>query len=237
MSKPRFIVEQDILTGQSGKQEKVEIPEGVRVISEGVFREHTELKEVILPEGLEEICEKAFAYTGIEKVTLPDSLKMLGEEAFVFTKKVKDNWGTKNQYTTIKLSKKHQYFYTDGKCVFRYLEDGSDELVVCYKNGILSYEVPQGVSRIKAMAFRYCDRMWSIMLPEGLVTIENNAFAETKIGTLTLPDSVCEIGNNYTRTYEAGKYGRRDRVRIQVSDKNPSFFIRDGYVFRILWRK
>ena len=59
------------------------VPEGVRVIAEGVFRGCTELRGVSFPESLEEIGPEAFAgCTHLRQASLPRGLNCIGEKAF-----------------------------------------------------------------------------------------------------------------------------------------------------------
>ncbi len=60
-----FLISGDILVAYKGDLPEVAIPEGVRVIADEVFRNHTELKKVHLPAGVTEIGDSAFP-EGIE---------------------------------------------------------------------------------------------------------------------------------------------------------------------------
>lgn len=60
-----FLISGDILVAYKGDLPEVAIPEGVCVIADEVFRNHTELKKVHLPAGVTEIGDSAFP-EGIE---------------------------------------------------------------------------------------------------------------------------------------------------------------------------
>jgi len=102
-----FLVEGGVLAAYRGTKENAEVPEGVRVIAAEVFRNHTEIKSVTLPESLlvigegafegcgslrqitfggneEEIKDRAFAGVSfqLDHVALPASVKKLGLQAF-----------------------------------------------------------------------------------------------------------------------------------------------------------
>ncbi len=47
------------------------------------FRSTTELKKIVIPEGVEAIGERAFDGSGITEVTLPTTLKTIGPSAFI----------------------------------------------------------------------------------------------------------------------------------------------------------
>ena len=73
----------DCLLGIDGDApEKLVVPEGVRVIANDAFYNRKELKEVVLPAGVEVIGGGAFCDSGLEKITLPEDLKRIGSEVF-----------------------------------------------------------------------------------------------------------------------------------------------------------
>ena len=62
-----FLISGDILVAYKGNLPEVVIPDGVRVIAEEAFRNHTELKKVHLPASVTDIGNDAFP-EGIEKI-------------------------------------------------------------------------------------------------------------------------------------------------------------------------
>ncbi len=61
------------------------VPEGVRAIANGLFSAR-DIKALVLPEGLTEIGERAFASCkSLSSVVLPSTLKTVGEDAFIFS--------------------------------------------------------------------------------------------------------------------------------------------------------
>lgn len=65
------------------------VPKGVREIGTRAFAELQDLQQVILPEGLQIIREKAFIACGLESVSLPDSIKRIESGAFYHCRKLK----------------------------------------------------------------------------------------------------------------------------------------------------
>lgn len=63
-----FLISGGVLVAYRGNASEVTIPEGVRVIAGGAFENHDEIKNVILPESLQNIDEKAFSGCGPESV-------------------------------------------------------------------------------------------------------------------------------------------------------------------------
>ena len=105
---PFLIVGNGILLDYAGSDEKIEIPEGVTYIAPEVFKGHTEITSVLLPDSLKTIGEGAFeqcssltqvqggsnvkkiqdrAFAGcpLETVRIPDQVESLGLGAFDLT--------------------------------------------------------------------------------------------------------------------------------------------------------
>ena len=85
-AKEAFEIDGDVLLHFNGNEEKVVIPEGIKVIGEKAFAENKDLKEVVLPNSVETICEYAFAECdNLEKVIIGDgsSLRTIGKYAFI----------------------------------------------------------------------------------------------------------------------------------------------------------
>lgn len=70
----------NILIHYNGGDEKVTVPEDVKVVS--AFYDNFFVKEVTLSESIEEIGEYAFINTSLTKITLNDNLKKIGKSAF-----------------------------------------------------------------------------------------------------------------------------------------------------------
>ncbi len=78
-----LIVGNGILLAYKGDAARVVIPENVRKIAGGVFRNHPEITEVVLNDGLTEIGEDAFnGCTALFKVTGGKNLKKICDRAF-----------------------------------------------------------------------------------------------------------------------------------------------------------
>ncbi len=60
------------------------IPEGVKTIRSKAFYKCYELKEISLPSTLKSIEEKAFFRCDLKEILLPQGLEMIGKDAFAF---------------------------------------------------------------------------------------------------------------------------------------------------------
>ncbi len=114
--------------------------------------------------------------------------------------------------------------------------------------------IPESVTAIGSMAFNNCDKLTSIVIPpsvktigqeafcysgleevilnEGLEKIEHHAFADTKITTLTIPDSVTKIGRrlagdcpNLTTIYMTGDSPEVDSNLLEHLVQNVTVYI------------
>ena len=67
---------------QTAAAETLTLPSGTVRIEAFAFYSDTSLDEVVLPEGIQFIGEKAFANSSVKKVNLPDSLTSIANDAF-----------------------------------------------------------------------------------------------------------------------------------------------------------
>lgn len=76
-----FVIAGDnVLIHYNGEDEKVTVPEDVKAVS--AFYDKFFVKEVVLPESVEEICEYAFVNSSVEKITLSKNIRKIGNGAF-----------------------------------------------------------------------------------------------------------------------------------------------------------
>ena len=174
-----------------------DIPVGVREITNNAFSYCHNLIEVVIPEGVETIGEFAFCDCyKITSITIPSSVTSLRYNAF------RDCSGLK---TVVWNAKKCQSpkGYVDGA---PFPEPTSfifgDEVEsipsqLCYRMKLSSIVLPNGLKEIGDDAFAECKLLVSIKLPANLETIGNRAFSMCKkITYVKIPNSVKIIGSN-----------------------------------------
>lgn len=128
------------------------IKEGTQAIDNNAYANHSELKEVNLPDSLEEIGFSSFSRcVNLNKINLPKNLTRIGPEAFKFCKSLKH----------IELP---ENLYKIGQDAFRCCE------------GLESISIPDSVLTIGTLAFGNCDGLKSIKLPKHLTRISNSCF-------------------------------------------------------------
>ena len=134
------------------------------------------VKTVVIPEGVEEICEGAFYWEdSVETVIIPDSVKKIGEFAFYkcsALREVKLSAG---------LTEMGQFAFSG--CDFSQIvvpgslaEIPARAFYDCTELEELAIE--EGVEAIGIQAFEYCTSLQSVAFPEGMETIGGRAFAE-----------------------------------------------------------
>lgn len=78
-----YVRDGDVLIGHIGNITAVNIPQGVKIISEKAFIYKTMIEEVFLPEGVTHINRQAFYHcTSLALINFPDTLKNIGQYAF-----------------------------------------------------------------------------------------------------------------------------------------------------------
>lgn len=133
----------DCLLAWHGKQARVVIPSGVREIAENAFANNLSIRVIELPDGLEIIGERAFSGCGkLEEIRLPQTLREIRDEAFRGT-------------------------------------------------GISGIEIPEGVTYVAKGAFRDCKGLKEVVLPKGQMFLYMSWFQGcSELQRIIVPDSL-----------------------------------------------
>ena len=166
------------------------VPERKRYDSEALARKDR-IRTVMIPEGIEEIGEQAFAdCPGLESISIPTSLKKLGEGAFSNCHGLADAEG----------------FVIVGGVLFNYY--GSNETLTIpegvtridsrafYGNSVIREVImPEGLKTIGRRTFYFCQKLRKTVMPDGLENIGDEAFGNCKaLEKAAVPDSVKKMG-------------------------------------------
>ena len=182
----------------------------VKKIGEYLCQDMKALKQVSLPEGLEEI--EAFAFencVAMESIVLPKSLTTIRDSAFFSCNgltQVAIPEKTKNIedyafYACDNLTELSVYQTTDISMIFDLsivkkvvVEEGASfiaESAFEYCEELVEVKLPSTLNSIKAYAFYGCTALERLELPEGLASIGENAFEEcTALCEINLPNSL-----------------------------------------------
>lgn len=156
-----------VLVKYNGKYNDVIIPDGIKVISDGVF-ENASMTSATIPNSVTYIGYNAFyKCTQLKSLIIPNSVKYIGIAAFKST----------------------PWFDNLPKG----LQIAGDNILFSYTGTESSITIPQGVISIAPETFSYSSAK-NITLPESVVTIGADAFKSAHIESIIIPDSVTQIG-------------------------------------------
>ncbi len=184
------------------------IPDSVKKIETEAFYVCPELTAVTMGKNVEVIGLQAFY--SCEKLTalvLGDSVRQIGDEAFAFCTELAEVRIGKGVEAIGELA-----FDYNGKLSGIWVDEGnpnfsSDEhgalfdkaktrLIKAPQTLADEYIIPQTVTQIDAAALRDCAELRSLVLPEGLKSIGDNAFAYCeRLSDIAFPDSIIRIGS------------------------------------------
>lgn len=144
------------------------VDEGIINIGKSAFYAMPLSKQVILPNTLEKIGERAFESTGIEKITLPESVTTVDREAFFNCQNLKEFIFPPN-ITEIS---------------FGVLAD-------CFK--LYTVTIPDGVEHIYNNAFQQCYSLYDIQIPASVKHIYYRAFVDcTSLRNVTISSDIAQ---------------------------------------------
>lgn len=207
------------------------IPEGVRGIAgkrgSGVFWARG-LTGVELPETLEFIEDRTFAYNNITEINLPAGLKHIGDQAF-----------RANGIKSLKLNSALRHIgasafqnnQIQGELIFPRKLTGLGEKSF-YGNKLQSISfLGEELVEIGASAF-LGNRLKRLVLPDGLKKIGSGAFDWNLLEQVRLPESLVEIGGSaFAGSAEGTRQNYpRNHIKELVIPENVEFI--GGYAFQ-----
>lgn len=159
------------------------------------------IKSLQLPEGIIEICERAFDGSDIESVNIPKSVTTIGESAFSGCSKLS------SMIVLTNIDKVENYtFY------------GCSSLT--------SVTLSDKVTYISHSAFAYCKKLESITIPNSVTTIDIDAFSNcSSLKSINIPKSVINI---YMDSFGNAFANCESVTSIVVAHDNPIYDSRDN---------
>lgn len=159
------------------------------------------VESLTFPEGLVSIGDYAFSSGGFKSVHLPSTVTSIGYRAFEACRNLE----------TITVAEGNPVYYSEGNCI---IERATGKLIVGCKgsrvpagvreigdgaftaSGVVTLELPEGVTRICDSAFRGCEKLETIKLPTTLTDIDKYAFANCRALHTVWATDIKVIGDN-----------------------------------------
>ena len=181
------------------KIEEIIIPDGVTEIGDSAFAACTNVKEIKLPETLETIGSYAFGRcTGLESIKIPSKVKTIGREAFEYCSSLKEiNLPESIETLGSKFIRGTQIEEIQ---IPKSLKSGSSALDGA--NELKKVEFEEGTETIitgicEVNYFNYSEnKIEEIIIPDGVTEIERYAFVGcTNVKEINLPETLETIGS------------------------------------------
>lgn len=152
----------------------VEVGENVKSLPDYFLPNNTQVRKIDLPAGIESVGDSAFnGCTALAEISNANTLQTIGQDAFTDTP-----WFTA-------YLKQDGLIYL-GSILYVYNGDMPADTQITVK---------EGTTAIANGAFNKQSNLTSVVLPNGLTSIGDRAFAGTSLTQVTIPASVTDIGS------------------------------------------
>ena len=188
----------------------------------GSHRFKTEVKKVIIENGITSICEGAFKnYSDLVSITIPNSVTKIGKSAFVGCKSLTDIEIPENVTIIGDSAFANCVGLTSIKIPDGVTSIGTGVFSGCHN--LSGITIPDSVTEIGAMAFSNCISFTNVIIPENVTKIGSSAFQSCdNLSAISLPVSIKRIGgsafaccNNLKEVYYAGTKGQWKQISIE----------------------
>jgi uncharacterized protein YgiM (DUF1202 family) len=196
-----------------GRGGHYDVPPGTNVIAEDAFGYNRCLESISIPEGVSVLADYTLLLAeGMKQISLPASLASIGNSALPAS----------GALTQITVAENNAFFQSYEGVLFS--RDG--KTLILYPAGKDGpYEIPPGTLSIDQDAFRNCDGLTSITVPDGVTALSNYLFSDAgSLEEIYLPASLGEIGEGALPVYGALNW-------VEIDDRNQRYRSIDGVVF------
>ena len=152
---------------------QIVLPEGTRVIVDGIFRDNADLRSVKIPGSVENICAGLFSgCIGLTEVVIENGVKNIGPYAFDGCRAL----------TSLTLPNSIEGI---GAFAFR----------SC--NALNVVEIPEDVTSVSDGVFYGCTGLTTVILPDSVTAIGNSSFFGCScLESMTMPSTVAFVGDS-----------------------------------------
>lgn len=191
--------------------QEIQLPDSLEKISQGMFTMCEKLTSISIPANVRIIGESAFELCeNLTTITLPDHLESIGNEAFGGCEKISTVISTPFKFAHLFPASSIQNIYiaddADMNAFNRTdypnlqnikIGEGVKHLVPgFYQSSEQEIVVPNHIQYIDDKAFQNMANLTSVTLPEGVISIGREAFANSKISKINIPANVEIISEN-----------------------------------------
>ena len=205
--------------------ETLVLPDSITAMGTGVFYGNTSLRHLSVGTGITEISEQAFyGCDSLATVAIPAQIAEIGYGAFAFSgiREVSFEAGT-----SLRIIHSAAFF----ACAISEI-DIPDTVVTIDAQAFSANQMlkrigfgPQSqLGKIGESAFSNCTALAAISLPENLKTIGGEAFRNTALEQILIPDGVTFVG-------DGAFAGCNNLQEIAVAENNPVYKAVDGILF------
>lgn len=199
-----------IFNGCSNLKEVI-LEEGIEEISGRAFDSCSKVKEWKLPKSLKRIGPRAFQSIGVEEFNIPENVESIAATFISSTKLARINVDLNNKYFK---SLDGILFDKDSTKLIKYPEN---------RDGI-SYEVPNTVKTIDANAFISCKNLQEITIADSVEKIGDSAFYASSLQKIHLGGGITNINNKPF-------YLASNLTSINVITENDKYESENGILF------
>ena len=223
------------------KLSSVELPGSLKVIGDNSFCSCSKLSSIVIPDSVELISDEAFFHCSLYSIQIGDNVKEIGNRAFASNpysnitlpdsiEKIDANpFADCDSLTSIFVSPHHDYL----SVIDSILYSKPDKRLICCPSGKYSCTIPNGIQIIGAYSFYSNENYLSIELPDSVINIEEDAFSESDISSISIHKNVQEIGANPFRDINL-RYITIDNDCFEVIEINYNSLIYDKTNKRII---
>lgn len=163
----------------------ITLTNGIQEIGDDAFFRCDALNSLSIPDSVSVIGDSAFAWCdSLLSVSIGSGIQQLGSNPFFGCAKL----------SRIDISTEHPYLEVLDNVLFT----KPDRRLICYPRALSmnAYEIPYGTKIIGDGAFGNCNRLWSVIFPEGITHIGVRAFVScSALNEIILPNGVQRIDN------------------------------------------
>ena len=161
----------------------VEIPEGVTNIESSAFKGCSSLTNIKIPEGITEIKNDTFeGCSSLTSIEIPESVMYIQSDVFE---------GCSN-LEKIEVDENNKEYIDENGILFN--KEKTEIIRYPARKSQISYEIPEGITRIGWGAFEGCETLISIEIPEEVTDIRSGAFEGcSSLTNIEIPEGVTNI--------------------------------------------